>query len=98
MLPKVADTWFFFPGDQVLSPTSGSMDYALSLRPEYHQAILDVIAHYGWKSIVYIYDSHDGQSPTCPHYLNASHSHLIFNGRRSFDSLLVFFQWLILNF
>ena len=36
------------------------MDYALSLRPEYHQAILDIIAHYNWKSIIYIYDSHDG--------------------------------------
>lgn len=37
------------------------MDYALSLRPEYHQAILDVIAYYGWKNIIYIYDSHDGK-------------------------------------
>lgn len=42
-------------------PTSGSMDYALSFRPEYHQAILDVIIHYGWKKIIYIYDSHDGE-------------------------------------
>lgn len=42
-------------------PTSGLMDYALSLRPEYHQAILDVIAYYGWKNIIYIYDSHDGK-------------------------------------
>lgn len=38
------------------------MDYALSLRPEYHQAILDVIAYYGWKNIIYIYDSHDGKT------------------------------------
>lgn len=37
------------------------MDYALSLRPEHHQAILDVIAYYGWKNIIYIYDSHDGE-------------------------------------
>ena len=37
------------------------MDYALSLRPEYHQAILDVITYYGWKNIIYIYDSHDGK-------------------------------------
>lgn len=46
---------------QVPVPTSGLMDYALSLRPEYHQAILDVIAYYGWKNIIYIYDSHDGK-------------------------------------
>jgi len=36
------------------------MDYALSLRPEYHQAVLDVVNYYGWKKIIYIYDSHDG--------------------------------------
>ncbi|XP_059351464.1 glutamate receptor 1-like isoform X3 [Daphnia carinata] len=49
----------WFP-EKVPVPTSGLMDYALSLRPEYHQAILDVIAYYGWKNIIYIYDSHDG--------------------------------------
>ena len=37
------------------------MDYALSFRPEYHQAILDVIIHYGWRKVIYIYDSHDGE-------------------------------------
>ena len=47
--------------EKVPVPTSGLMDYALSLRPEYHQAILDVIAYYGWKKIHYIYDSHDGK-------------------------------------
>ena len=50
----------WFP-EKVPVPTSGLMDYALSLRPEYHQAILDVIAYYGWKNIIYIYDSHDGK-------------------------------------
>ncbi|XP_046452212.1 glutamate receptor 1-like isoform X2 [Daphnia pulex] len=49
----------WFP-EKVPVPTSGLMDYALSLRPEYHQAILDVITYYGWKNIIYIYDSHDG--------------------------------------
>ena len=48
-------------GWKVPVPTSGSMDYALSFRPEYHQAILDVIIHYGWKKVIYIYDSHDGE-------------------------------------
>lgn len=52
---------FCFFNGQVPVPTSGLMDYALSLRPEYHQAILDVIAYYGWKNIIYIYDSHDGK-------------------------------------
>ncbi|CAH0392223.1 unnamed protein product [Bemisia tabaci] len=46
----------------VLSPSSGSIDYAISMRPDYHQAIIDVIKHYGWRHIAYLYDSHDGQS------------------------------------
>lgn len=54
-------------------PTSGSMDYALSFRPEYHQAILDVIIHYGWKKVIYIYDSHDGESQST---LSSSSFHL----------------------
>ncbi|KAK4008252.1 hypothetical protein OUZ56_013400 [Daphnia magna] len=53
----------WFP-EKVPVPTSGLMDYALSLRPEYHQAILDVIAYYGWKNIIYIYDSHDVYTKT----------------------------------
>ncbi|XP_026500271.1 glutamate receptor 1-like [Vanessa tameamea] len=41
-------------------PPSGLIDYAISLRPEYHKAIIDTVTHYGWKSIIYVYDSHDG--------------------------------------
>lgn len=46
---------------QVLTPSSGSLDYAISMRPEYHQAIIDVVKFYGWKHIIYMYDSHDGE-------------------------------------
>ncbi|XP_050422335.1 glutamate receptor 1-like [Adelges cooleyi] len=49
----------WFP-EQVLSPSSGMLDYAVSLRPDYHQAILDTVRYYGWTSIIYMYDSHDG--------------------------------------
>nr|XP_018906951.1 PREDICTED: glutamate receptor 1-like [Bemisia tabaci] len=49
----------WFP-EKVLSPSSGSIDYAISMRPDYHQAIIDVIKHYGWRHIAYLYDSHDG--------------------------------------
>ena len=38
------------------------MDYALSLQPDYHRAILDVIKYYAWDHIIYIYDSHDGKT------------------------------------
>jgi hypothetical protein len=51
------DTNFF----QVLTPSSGFLDYAISMRPDYHQAIIDVVRYYGWRKIIYLYDSHDGK-------------------------------------
>lgn len=45
---------------QVLTPSSGFLDFAISMRPNYHQAIIDTIRFYGWKKITYLYDSHDG--------------------------------------
>ncbi|XP_044734636.1 glutamate receptor 1-like [Chrysoperla carnea] len=49
----------WFP-EKVLTPSSGSLDYAISMRPEYHQAIIDTVRYYGWRKIVYVYDSNDG--------------------------------------
>ncbi|XP_045107939.1 glutamate receptor 1-like isoform X2 [Portunus trituberculatus] len=49
----------WFP-ENVPNPSSGLMDYATSMRPEYHQAIIDLIHYYGWDHIIYLYDSHDG--------------------------------------
>lgn len=46
---------------QVLTPSSGFLDFAISMRPDYHQAIIDTIRFYGWKKIIYLYDSHDGE-------------------------------------
>ena len=40
---------------------STSLDYALSMRPEYHQAVLDIIRHYHWDDVIYLYDSEDGE-------------------------------------
>lgn len=31
------------------------------MRPDYHKAIIDTIRYYGWKKIMYLYDSHDGE-------------------------------------
>lgn len=50
----------WFP-EKVLAPSSGFLDYAISMRPEYHQAIIDTVRYYGWKSIIYLYDSNDGK-------------------------------------
>lgn len=46
---------------QVLTPSSGFLDFAISMRPDYHQAIIDTIRFYGWDKITYLYDSHDGE-------------------------------------
>ncbi|XP_072931071.1 glutamate receptor 1-like [Epargyreus clarus] len=47
----------WFP-ENVIKPTN-LIDYALSIVPDYHHAVLDVIDYYNWKSVYYIYDSHD---------------------------------------
>nr|QZH55032.1 ionotropic glutamate receptor 11 [Achelura yunnanensis] len=49
----------WFP-EKVIPPSSGLRDYAISLRPDYHKAVIDTIKYYGWKNVIYIYDSHDG--------------------------------------
>ncbi|CAB3225981.1 unnamed protein product [Arctia plantaginis] len=48
----------WFP-EKVHPPTSGMIDYAVSMRPDYHRAVIDTVTHYGWKNVIYIYDSHD---------------------------------------
>lgn len=50
----------WFP-EKVQTPSSGFLDYAISMRPDYHQAIIDVVRFYGWKQIIYLYNSHDGK-------------------------------------
>ncbi|XP_028032188.1 glutamate receptor 1-like [Bombyx mandarina] len=49
----------WFP-EKVIPPSSGLIDHAVSMRPDYHRAIVDTIIYYGWKDIIYMYDSHDG--------------------------------------
>ncbi|XP_068623895.1 glutamate receptor 1-like [Battus philenor] len=49
----------WFP-EKVIRPSSGLIDYAVSLRPDYHRAVIDTITYYGWKNVIFIYDSHDG--------------------------------------
>ncbi|XP_053971522.1 glutamate receptor 1 isoform X2 [Hylaeus anthracinus] len=49
----------WFP-EKVLTPSSRLLDFAISMRPDYHRAIIDTVRYYGWKKIIYLYDSHDG--------------------------------------
>ncbi|XP_020297365.1 glutamate receptor 1 isoform X5 [Pseudomyrmex gracilis] len=46
--------------NKVLTPSSGLLDFAISMRPDYHRTIIDTVRYYGWKKIIYLYDSHDG--------------------------------------
>ncbi|XP_063698302.1 glutamate receptor 1-like [Culicoides brevitarsis] len=46
--------------EKVLTPSSGVLDFAISMRPDYSGAIVDLIKHYGWKKVIFIYDTHDG--------------------------------------
>ena len=39
---------------------SSFMDFATSMRPDFHRAVIDTIAHYGWKHIIYLYHTHEG--------------------------------------
>ncbi|KFB43786.1 hypothetical protein ZHAS_00011613 [Anopheles sinensis] len=48
----------WFP-EKVLTPSSGFLDFAISMRPDYYQAIIDTVRYYGWDRIIYMYDSHD---------------------------------------
>ncbi|XP_047476000.1 glutamate receptor 1-like [Penaeus chinensis] len=57
----------WFP-ENVPNPSSGLMDYATSMRPDYHRAIIDLIIHYRWDHIIYLYDSHDGLKLLTPAY------------------------------
>ncbi len=33
----------------------GGADFAMQIRPDYHEGIIDIITYYGWDKIIYIY-------------------------------------------
>ena len=35
-------------------------NFALQIRPEYHQGLVDLISYYGWEKVIYIYSDFDG--------------------------------------
>ncbi|KAK2715401.1 hypothetical protein QYM36_010124, partial [Artemia franciscana] len=49
----------WYPQKIPLSPL-GSLDYSLALRPDYYKAVMDVVHFYGWRRLIYIYESHEG--------------------------------------
>lgn len=45
---------------------SSMLDFASSMRPEFHRALIDTVRYYGqvnggWKSIIYLYSSMEGK-------------------------------------
>ncbi|CAG9136026.1 unnamed protein product [Plutella xylostella] len=65
----------WFP-EKVKPPSSGLIDHAVSLRPDYHKGVIDTITYYGWKTVIYMYDSHDAGA--CLHlaYSNGTFVHI----------------------
>ena len=35
-------------------------NFAVQMQPQYHHAIVDLILHYDWRSVIYIYQSSEG--------------------------------------
>lgn len=40
-------------------PPPPRMDFAIRMRPDLHQSLLDTIDNYGWKNIIYIYSTNE---------------------------------------
>lgn len=50
----------WFPESAYQGPKDWKQDYAIQLRPEYHDGLLDIISYYNWDKIIYIYSDFDG--------------------------------------
>ncbi|PRD32782.1 UNVERIFIED_CONTAM: GluRIA [Trichonephila clavipes] len=51
------------------------MQYGISMKPQYLKAIIDIIKYYEWKSIIYLYDSDDGNNSSLVEFRNAFECH-----------------------
>lgn len=40
------------------------LDFATSMKPEFHRALIDTIHYYGWRSIIYLYCNMEGEYNT----------------------------------
>jgi len=47
--------------DEAIEKETHRMDFATRIRPDLHRAILDTIAHYGWKDVIYMYSTSEGK-------------------------------------
>ena len=47
--------WFPTTSNVQSIKNSEKQHYTLQIRPEYHDALMDLITYYGWSNIIYIY-------------------------------------------
>jgi ionotropic glutamate receptor len=51
----------WFPESMYHGPNdAGKQHFAIQVRPDYHEALVDLITYYGWTKIIYIYSDFDG--------------------------------------
>ena len=52
---------YFFSTETYISDSEDSIqNFAVQMTPQYHDAIVDLILHYDWRSIIYIFQSSEG--------------------------------------
>ena len=45
-------------------------EFEIFVRPFYALAVVDIIRHYGWEDIWYLYSNDEGSFQSQPHYVN----------------------------
>ena len=53
-MSKTASSLFLSDGEDE------THNFAVQMQPQYHHAIVDMILHYDWRSVIYIYQSSEG--------------------------------------
>ncbi|CAL8121822.1 unnamed protein product [Orchesella dallaii] len=46
--------------EEIVVRESERLDFVTKIRPDLHQAIMDITAHYGWKNVIYLFHSNEG--------------------------------------
>ena len=44
----------------IIESEDSIQNFAVQMTPQYHHAIVDLILHYDWRSIIYIFQSSEG--------------------------------------
>lgn len=47
--------------EEIVAKENARLDFVTTIRPDLHQAILDITAHYGWRNVIYLFHSNEGK-------------------------------------